>query len=387
MEVEKTLNLLFVTNYYAVDPEKIRGGIGYRYVGLYNSLMKSLLRQSPKSHIFWHSQKDNIFRVITQEGIVIKNSCLLKSIFNSVKHSLKNKAGLIVIMAYPYVVPKFAKVFEYLLSLLSLKVFSLIFVKTVIDDFDPPVEAANAVNIKAPNVLMTVYSRALELLTLKSSSFVIVLNEFWKKRIGEIYGINPNRFIKIPNGALTKYINYGSGKSKKHQFNILYGGTATKVRGVDTLIKAISELKEDGLDCSLYVGRDFMHLPTWIHVSDYPWPKFVHCVLENADICVVPYPPDKVFFSSIAPVKLFDYMAAGKPVVSTNIEETSKIIREYNCGLIAKDWNEFKFHIKTLYFDRTLAMKLGKNGRIAAERYFNWDVLAETLLKKLSKIS
>lgn len=67
MKAEKTLNLLFVTSYFAIDPENIRGGIGYRYVGLYGSLMKSLLRQSPKSHIFWHSQKDNTFRIITQK--------------------------------------------------------------------------------------------------------------------------------------------------------------------------------------------------------------------------------------------------------------------------------------------------------------------------------
>jgi len=73
-------------------------------------------------------------------------------------------------------------------------------------------------------------------------------------------------------------------------------------------------------------------------------------------------------------------------VICTNLKETGKIIKKFDCGLIARDWNEFKFHIKTLYFDRTLAMQLGKNGRIAAEKYFNWDVIAEILLKKLKKI-
>lgn len=54
---------------------------------------------------------------------------------------------------------------------------------------------------------------------------------------------------------------------------------------VDALVKAISELREDGLDLSLYVGghgRDLMNLPKWVHVSDYPWPGFVHYVLEKA---------------------------------------------------------------------------------------------------------
>jgi hypothetical protein len=41
------LNLMIFTNYFTIEPKSIKGGIGYRYVGLYGSLMKTLLKISP----------------------------------------------------------------------------------------------------------------------------------------------------------------------------------------------------------------------------------------------------------------------------------------------------------------------------------------------------
>jgi len=68
------------------------------------------------------------------------------------------------------------------------------------------------------------------------------------------------------------------------------------------------------------------------------------------------------------------------------IEETGNIIRTFNCGLVARDWNEFELHLKRLYRDREFAKKLGENGRRAAEKYFNYELLAEALFEKLVKM-
>jgi len=76
-------------------------------------------------------------------------------------------------------------------------------------------------------------------------------------------------------------------------------------------------------------------------------------------------------------------MAAGKPIISTNLYEVSRIITAFNCGLVAKDWKEFALHVEKLYRNRELARKLGYNGRIAAEKLFDYDLLAEKLLKQL----
>jgi len=379
-----TLDLMILTSYFAIEPKNIGGGIGYRYVGLYGSLIRALFKYSPESKVFWYSHNDQALRIITEENVQKLKKNMLKSIIYAISDTFTSNSYLGVIIAYPYAIPGIKRIFEYVFCLLILKIFRNRHLKTFVDYFDPPMEAYYAFRNQSPPFLFAVYTRFLEKLVLKLASYVIVLNEFWKCHLTRIYGINRGRIIVIPNGSLLCYVRDNSQKSKD-VVNVLYAGSATKERGVDALVQTISKLNENGLKLNLYIGKGPMYLPSWVHVSNHPWPEFVRRVLVNSDICVIPYPPDKLFFSSIAPVKLFDYMAAGKPIISTNLKETGNIIKTYNCGLVARNWKEFELYLETLYYDRELAKKLGENGRRAAEKYFNYELLAETLLQRLVK--
>ena len=72
-------------------------------------------------------------------------------------------------------------------------------------------------------------------------------------------------------------------------------------------------------------------------------------------------------------------MAGGKPVLSTNLSETRRILQKWNCGLIARNWTEMEELIIKLCKDRKLASLLGKNARIAAEKEYNWEVSAHKM--------
>ena len=80
---------------------------------------------------------------------------------------------------------------------------------------------------------------------------------------------------------------------------------------------------------------------------------------EYEDLCNS-IPNTKLFWNYTLLTKFVEYMAAGKPVISTKLKEVSKIIKIFNCGLIANNWDEFKECIRTLYYNRNLAMELGE---------------------------
>jgi glycosyltransferase involved in cell wall biosynthesis len=122
-----------------------------------------------------------------------------------------------------------------------------------------------------------------------------------------------------------------------------------------------------------------------VHIASYPWPIFVNNVLANADVCVIPYPPNSLTFSLASLAKLSDYMAAGKPVVSTNLLYTAKIIRKYNCGFVAKNWSEFELFLEKLYNDRELAKRLGENA-YRASKEFDYELLAQKLFHILLRM-
>jgi glycosyltransferase involved in cell wall biosynthesis len=195
-----------------------------------------------------------------------------------------------------------------------------------------------------------------------------------------MYNLDKNKVFIVSNGSLTAQIPYIPPKSER-PLTVLYAGSAMKAKDIDKLVQAIANLTEKGLKINLCVaGIRLIKLPQWVQVLQYNWPDFVERVLTRSDICVIPYPPNKFLFNNSVPAKLFDYMAAGKPIVSTNLNGVRSIIENFDCGLIAKDWNEFEFFLAKLYHNIPYAVELGKNGRTTAEKHFDYELIAKSLL-------
>jgi len=104
--------------------------------------------------------------------------------------------------------------------------------------------------------------------------------------------------------------------------------------------------------------------------------------LQECYLTVIPH-PDHTYFQTTLPVKLFDSLACGRPVVSTNCKETAKILLSFNCGLVA-DFTAIDLAKKIieLLLNREMASKMGLNGRKIIENIYNWD----NMVKKIKKI-
>lgn len=292
---------------------------------------------------------------------------------------------MVVMVAYPsiFTASRIKAPFEYALSIAPLRLISPFRIKVVVDDFDPPIESASAFSETDPPLFLTVARRILDILSLKSASLITTVTESYKKHIASLYSLKEGKIIVVPNGFLARYVDYSPMKSERRMV-VLYSGSAMKVKDVDKLVAAIARLRQKGLLIDLYIaGARLIELPAWVRNFQCDWPTFVREVLSKADIGVIPYPPNRLHFSYAMPAKLSDYMASGKPIISTNLKEIENLIKTYKCGLVAKDWKEFELHIERLYFDRDLARKLGENGRKAAEKHFNYEILADTLLQNL----
>ena len=59
-------------------------------------------------------------------------------------------------------------------------------------------------------------------------------------------------------------------------------------------------------------------------------------LIRHVDVAVIPFVLDNITLS-VSPIKLFEYLAAGKPVVSTDLPEC----RKYDAVLVARNRNEF----------------------------------------------
>jgi glycosyltransferase involved in cell wall biosynthesis len=88
-----------------------------------------------------------------------------------------------------------------------------------------------------------------------------------------------------------------------------------------------------------------------------------------------------------APVKLFDYMAAGRPVVVTACRDTAALVDAVQCGLVVADEAEaLADGILRLVEDRASAERLGENGYRAVQAAHSWPHRAERILQLIRAI-
>jgi glycosyltransferase involved in cell wall biosynthesis len=103
--------------------------------------------------------------------------------------------------------------------------------------------------------------------------------------------------------------------------------------------------------------------------------------LSQADIGLIALQEAENFKTAI-PTKLFEYMASGIPVVSSDLPPTRQFTDGLNCSILVEpaDPREYAEAIEYLLTHPIEAQCMGKNGRRAVERKYNWGTEAEKLV-------
>ena len=99
-------------------------------------------------------------------------------------------------------------------------------------------------------------------------------------------------------------------------------------------------------------------------------------LLSIADVAVVPSAPVSASGGGTGtPLKLFEYMAAGKAIVATNLNEAAEVIQNGQNGLLveAGDVNGFADAMLTLINDPMERDRLGQNARQQAVEQYSWE--------------
>jgi len=92
--------------------------------------------------------------------------------------------------------------------------------------------------------------------------------------------------------------------------------------------------------------------------------------------------------TGLSPLKVFETMSCGRPVIVTDFPFMSDLVREHNCGLIIphNDPEALAKAVRTIYNNPEYANAMGKNGRRAAVYSHSWEVRVIETYKIISRL-
>jgi len=107
-------------------------------------------------------------------------------------------------------------------------------------------------------------------------------------------------------------------------------------------------------------------------------------IFASFDVALVPLRIGRISEGTL-PAKMYEAMAAAKPVVLAAEGEAPRMLQAAQGGLCSppEDGDAMAQAILQLYRDRELARRMGQNGRRYAELHFDWKVIAANLDREL----
>jgi glycosyltransferase involved in cell wall biosynthesis len=167
-----------------------------------------------------------------------------------------------------------------------------------------------------------------------------------------------------------------------------YVGGITRVRGVQALVDAMAytdaELCLAGTISPPELRRELERSAGWPHVRylGRVAPEQVPELLTRARVGVIPLRPIPNYRVAY-PVKLFEYLAAGLPVVATDVPLWRALLDAHGCGLCvpADSPHRLAEAITAILDDDDRARAMGQRARLAAERHYSWQSQADALLR------
>ena len=120
--------------------------------------------------------------------------------------------------------------------------------------------------------------------------------------------------------------------------------------------------------------------------------RYTHADLDqlygDIDVGVLPYPPNELINHTLSN-KIFDYMACGKPVITSEASPMKRLIVETKAGVTFEPWSVDALVValkRVLSAPAEDLRKMSESGNLAVRNRYNWEADVDALLAFVSKV-
>jgi len=234
---------------------------------------------------------------------------------------------------------------------------------------------------------------------LKRCKFLVVISRGLKGYYKSL-GVPESKILVAPSGVDIEKFSITTSKEDARDVVglpqdkkiVLYTGHLYSWKGTDVLAKAAAWLGSDVV--TVFVGgtekdlvdfrRKYEKSPNIMIVGQKPH-KDIPLFLKAADILVVPNSAqEEISQLYTSPMKLFEYMASGRPIIASDLSSTREVLNEENSFLVSSDSPpDLAAKMISVFSDEKKASLLSMTASHDAQRY-SWKSRAEAILVFIS---
>ena len=174
----------------------------------------------------------------------------------------------------------------------------------------------------------------------------------------------------------------------------VYTGVIATIRGIVETVRACSNIPGARLDLAgTFSPHGFVNtlraLPGWASVNyhgEVSRQQIAHLLGGARAGLVLHHPvPNEI---DAQPIKMFEYMSAGLPIIASDFPLLRRIIEGAGCGLMADPLSPKAIEeaMRWILAHPTEAEAMGRRGRQAVEQTYNWDAEAAKLIGLYNKL-
>jgi glycosyltransferase involved in cell wall biosynthesis len=229
--------------------------------------------------------------------------------------------------------------------------------------------------------------------SLRRVDCVVVVSEKMKEYVMANYHLQPTNVVVVPPGGRPHTNDIKKNPSPP---KVIYSGLVAHREHVDLFVNSMPLVQEKLKSAKFYITKKGEALtkirrlakklklnPTFFW---YPHEKDFLKFLSSCHIGVLPSSNDLPRKMG-TPVKLFDYLSAGLPVVANDIGSWTNIIKEEKVGITTEDDPaDFASGILELAENKKLLTEYGYRSLDLIARKYNWDKSAKTLFDTYGKL-
>lgn len=234
----------------------------------------------------------------------------------------------------------------------------------------------------------------------KYATKLITVTQGLKDQIIQNYGIPTEKIIFIENGMnpddfypierTTALLKLKLNTSNKY---VCFVGGLAPWHGVEYLIQSANNILTEFPDILfLIIGDGPMKTKIIQQIELFNLSKkfiltgniehsLIPYYINASELCVAPFTEDRNLRIGLSPLKIFEYLSCGKPVVASNIPGVSEILLQSGGGILVKPDNplELQRAIITLLKDEEMRTRMGHMGQKFITSKYCWSNTAERI--------